>query len=205
MTASTLGNSRLEVARLAFAIVRCASDAAHPRIGSVPPGEPRLGTEAWVFAPGRRLPSGDVEAFLAALPSPALLTPTLSRGEVDLTLVQELGGERRRAAEHICSNAVACFDEMTSQLGLTSASRILLEFNNESHVFSCAVVREWAGELPVSIGWNLHPMEDRAIADACLMLLRADGREFPGRSCMQRLMGGWPPDPDSPPPGGTAA
>jgi len=132
------------------------------------------------------VPSDGVEAFLTGLPSRALLNPTLMRGEVTLVLLDELTGERRRWGEKTLGNFVDCFDTMVAQLALPRTARVLVEFDDESHVFSLAAVREWAGTLAVNVGWNLAPLAGEARAEACLLLVRADDREFPGRSCMMR-------------------
>lgn len=182
-----MAETREAAARLAFALIRFAGAAAHPTLGVTPPGVPELGTEAYIFGPSwRRVPHHEVEAFLIGLPSPALMTPTLIRGEIALALVHELTGDRRRWAEKTLSNLLACLDENASQLGLPATARILVEFDDESHVFPLAAVRHWAAHLAVNVGCNIAPLRDDEHADASLMLLRADGREFPGRSCMLR-------------------
>ena len=85
----------VQAATLAFALVRFEEGAAHPPRNYSPPGVPRIGTEAYVFIPSlRRVPRDAVVPFLAALPSPALLTPSTRRGIVALTLVDELTGDR---------------------------------------------------------------------------------------------------------------
>ena len=178
---------RAEAARLAFTLLRFASVAGHPLPGSERPGVLKVGSEAWVFGPSwQRVPSDEVEAFLARLPSRALLNPTLMRGEVTLLLLDELTGERRQWGEKTISNLVSNFDSMVAQLALPMTARVLVEFDDESHVFSLAAVREWAGTLAVNVGWNLAPLANEERAEACLMLIRADDREFPGRSCMMR-------------------
>lgn len=178
---------RVEAARLAFTLLRFASAAGHPFPGSERPGVLKVGSDAWVFGPSwQRVASAEVEAFLSRLPSRALLSPTLMRGEVTLLLLDELTGERREWGEKTLSNLVSNFDDMVAQLALPATARVLVEFDDESHVFSLAAVREWAGTLAVNVGWNLAPLADEACAEACLMLIRADDREFSGRSCMMR-------------------
>lgn len=189
MTSHETGNQEVrdEAARLAFTLLRFASAAGHPRIGTTPSGVLKVGAEAWAFGPSWQLvPNDGVVAFLSGLSSPALLNPTLTRGEVVLTLVGELAGERRRRAEKTLSNLVGNLDSMVSQSGLPPTARILVEFDEESHVFSLDAVREWAGNLAVNVGWSIAPLENEPRADACLGLVRADDREFPGRSCMMR-------------------
>ncbi len=178
---------RAEAARLAFTLLRFASAAGHPLPGSERSGVPKVGSDAWVFGPSwQKVPSDGVEAFLTGLPSRALLNPNLIRGEVTLLLLDELTGERRRWGEKTLSNLVACFDEMVVQLALPNTAKVLVEFDDESHVFSLGAVREWARTLAVNVGWNLAPLAHEECAEACLMLIRADDREFPGRSCMMR-------------------
>ena len=183
--ATDINDVRADAARLAFALVRFAGAAAHPPVRHRPPQVPEVGTDAFVFGPSwRRVPHDEVESFLVGLPSPALLIPTVTRGEVALMLVHELSGDRRRSAEKTITNLAAFLDENVSQLNLPETSRVLVEFDDESHVFSLAAVREWARQLAVSIGCNLAPLQGDERANACLMLMRADGRPFPGRSCM---------------------
>jgi|SRR6185436_5642911 len=176
---------RLEAARLAFALLRFEGAAAHPRPANKTPAPLPLGTEAYVFSPSlRRIPAGEVEAFLVGLPSPALLATTTSRGVVSLSLLHELSGDRRRGVEKTQSNHAEGLDAASSQLGLSPASRVLLEFDEESHVFSLAAVREWTQQFYVQVGWNLLPLKDDNRAEACLKLIRSDFRQFKGRSCM---------------------
>lgn len=183
--AKTTDDLRLEAARIAFALIRFEGVAASAFRGSTPPGALQVGTEAYMFLPSwRAVPSDEVEAFLVGLPSPALLAPTTMRGTIALTLLHELSGDRRRWAEKTFSNFAAGLEETSSQLGLSPASRILLEFDEESHVFSFAGVREWSQQLAVQVGWTIWPLEDDDRADACMMLMRSDGERFPGQSCM---------------------
>jgi hypothetical protein len=185
-----MAETRAEAARLAFALIRFLGAAAYPPLGVTPPGVLKVGTEAYIFGPSwRRVPRQEVEAFLLALPSPALINHTLTQGVLALTLIHELTGDRRRWAEKTLSNGVGCLDENASQLSLSATARILVEFDDESHVFSLAAVRHWAQQLAVDVGCNIALLENDQRADACLMLLRPDGREFPGRSCMLRRRG----------------
>jgi len=184
---------RMDAARIAFALIRFEGVAAHARRGSTSQGSLRVGTEAYVFLPSwRPIPGAEVEAFLGGQPCPALLMPTTIRGTIVLMLLQELSGDRRRWAEKTLSNFAAGLEDTIAQLGLTPTSRILLEFDQESHVFSFAAVREWSQRLPVQVGWNIGPLEGDDRADACMKLMRGDGKRFPGQSCM--IPAGWSPD-----------
>lgn len=180
------GDLRSEAARLAFALIRFSQVPAHPGRGGTPPGVPRIGTDAYVFTPSsRRIPASDVESFLVGLPSPAILLPTTGRGAIALHLLHELTGDRRRSAEKGFSNAAAAFDEVAGPgLELSPSSRILVEFDDESHIFSYAAVRECFLQFAVSVGWNIAPLTDDPSADACLKLVRSDFKPFSGRSCM---------------------
>jgi GNAT superfamily N-acetyltransferase len=183
--APVLDGLRREAARIAAALLRLEAAAAHLQDHATRPGAPRVGTDAFVFLPSTRpVRREEVEAFLAALPSPALLAPTTLRGLVALLLFDELAGDRKRWAEKIASNYAVAIDETATSLGLTPASRVLLEFDDESHVFSFAAVREFSQRFPVQVGWNVAPLEGEARADACMRVRRGDGRPFPGRSCM---------------------
>jgi hypothetical protein len=95
---------------------------------------------------------------------------------VALTLFHELSGDRRRWAEKTLSNFTTVFDELSGRFGLTSASRILLEFDEESHVFSFAGTRLWTEQFGVQVGWNMIPLENDPRAQARLMLRRSDGK-----------------------------
>jgi len=183
--ATNTDDLRLEAARIAFALIRFEEVAAHPAGASTPPGSLRVGTEEYVFLPSwRAVPRNEVETFLVGLPSPALLAPTTSRGVVALMLLHELSGDRRRWAEETLSNFAGGLEEIGPRLGLSPTSRILLEFDEESHVFSFAGVREWTQQFPVRVGWSIWSLEGDDRADARMMLRRSDGRPFPGRSCL---------------------
>ncbi len=180
------GSDRPEAARLANIVLRFASLVAHPPLGHTPPGQLKVGTEAFVFSPSwTPVATADVEQFLIALPGPALMSPGLSRGTVHLTLVHDLNGDRRQWAEKTLSNQAAFLDSIATQLGLSPTARVLLELDEEMHVFALSTVRYWAQYLAVEVGWTLSRLDADPRADACLMLLRADGRPFPGRSSMR--------------------
>jgi hypothetical protein len=175
---------RAEAARLAFALMRFEGVAAHLSRSSTPPGALRVGTEAWTFLPSwSTVPRDEVEAFLVALPSPALLAPTTRRGSIALLLLHELGGDRRRWAEKTLGNYAAVLEEMARGLGLSPQSRVLVEFDDESHVFSLAALRECSQQFAVHVGWNLGPLPGEPRADALMGLLRGDGQWYEGRSC----------------------
>jgi hypothetical protein len=144
-----------------------------------------LGVDAYVFTPSwRKVPLDQVESFLVQLPSPALMSPTLTRGMVALTLVDELIGDRRKWAEKTLSNFTAVFDMACSQLGLTESSRFLLEFYEESHVFSHAAVRLWTQQFGVQVGWTCDSLKNDPRADARMLLRRSDGMWSTGRKPM---------------------
>jgi hypothetical protein len=175
--AHTPADARSEAARIAFAIIRFEEPMARPLGNTTPPGQLAIGTEAYVFTPSwRKVPRHDVEAFLVSLPGPALISQTTTRGMLALTLIGELSGDRRRWAEKTVANFTEAFDEMARQLRLTSASRILLEFDTESHVFSYEGVREWTQQFGVQVGWSMAPLEEDSRADARLVLRRSDGQ-----------------------------
>ena len=182
--ATSTDDLRAEAARLAFALIRFEGVAAHLARWSTPPGALRIGTEAYTFIPSwRSVPRDEVEAFLVGLPSPALLAPTTIRGMIALLLLHELSGDRRRWAEKTFSNYLAVLEETTGQLALSPQSRILVEFDEESHVFSFAAVRECSQQFAVSVGWNLGPLPNDSRADAHMGLMRGDGQWYKGQSC----------------------
>ena len=118
------------------------------------------------------------------LPSPALMSPTLTRGMIALTLVDELTGERRKWAEKTLSNFTVCFDEICTKLGLSASSRFLLEFYEESHVFSHGAVRLWTQQFGVQVGWLCDSLRNDPRADARMILRRSDGMWSTGRKPM---------------------
>jgi hypothetical protein len=180
---------RLEAARLAAALIRFEDVAAHPMAGHTPPGSLWDGPEAYVFSPSsRQVPRNEVETFLVSLPSPAILSHTTWRGLITLTLLHELSGDRRRSAEKVFSNFAVVLDEIRAQLSLSDSSRILVEFDPESHVFSFAAVREWSQQFVVQVGLSLGALKGEKRADARLLLRHSDGRPFPGRSDMIRAV-----------------
>lgn len=177
---------RAEAARIAVALLRFESVAAHQSTSSTSPGMLRVGTDAYVFLPSwRSVPNDQVDTFLLTLPSPMMLLPTTRRGIISLVLVHELGGERRSWAEKTLSNFAGLLEEMATELGLVPQSRILVEFDEESHVFSFAAVREWSQRFAVHVGWSVGPIENDDGIDACMGLVRGDGQWFKGRSCMR--------------------
>jgi len=164
-----------DAATLTFALIRFAQGAAHPPRVS-PPGIPRLGEEAWVFAPSvRRVRLEDAPAFLAGLPCPAMLLPTTTRGIVSLQLLNELSGERATGARKEFANQRAGLQELAGQLGLSAESRILLECGDETHIVSLAVLSLWTERFLVQVGWSVGPLEGDSRASARLNLYRSDG------------------------------
>ena len=173
-----------QAARLVFALLRFADGAAHADRSSTPRGVPLIGTECYIFAPSwRRIPIGDVPQFLADLPSPALLTPTTTRGIATLTLLDELAGERRAWAAKSLTNQQAGLETMVGQLNLGEGSRVLLQFDAEEYWYPLAVLRRWCAQFGVHVGWNLRRYEDDARAQARLMLVRSDGVHSWGDAC----------------------
>ena len=181
--AATTDDVRLEAARPASALIRFAQVAAHPRS----PGSLQVWIDEYVFMPSsRRVPRDQLERFLVSLPSPALLAPTTVRGMIALNLLHELSGDRRRGFEHELDNCVAALDEIGPQLDLSPTSRILVEFDEESQVFSYAAVREWTQQFLVQVGWSITSLDGESRADARMLLRRSDGQSFRGPSDMVR-------------------
>lgn len=159
---------RHEAARLAFAVIRYESGAAHPL--------QRQDPNVFSFLPSwRQIPAGEVENFLVGLPSPALFYHTTIRQTVAMLLLNELSGDRRKWGEKSLSNSTACFDSVCEQLGLNPTVRFLLECNGESSVFSYAAVRYWTANFGSPSGWTVGPVKDDPRAEARLVLRRGDG------------------------------
>ena len=183
MTASTLvpDDTLMEAASLAFAMARFEEASAHWARHSIPPGAPRLGVDAYGFLPSlRRVPRDGVPAFLAGLTSPAILTPSTMRGVVALILVDELSGDRAIGAQKEFNNQQLGLEEMVQQIGLDAEARVLLDFENEAHVFSLKAVRLWAERFAVHVGWSVGKLKDDPRASARMMLYGSDGRNSYG-------------------------
>ena len=167
-------DARTDAARIAYALLQFEEPLAH--LIEAHPGMPAVGVDAYLFTPSwRTVPRSDIVPFLVALPSPALLSPTTTRGMIALTLLNELSGERRRWGEKTLSNATALFDNMANQLRLDGTSPILLEMPGEAAVYSCASVRLWTQQFGVQVGWTLSLLPRDPRARARLVARRCDG------------------------------
>jgi len=188
MTGSTFvpDDTLMEAASLAFAMVRFEEVSAHWARHSIPPGVPRLGVDAYSFLPSRQVPRDGVAAFLAGLSSPAILTPTTMRGVVALILVDELSGDRAVGARKEFSNQQLGLEEMVQQIGLDAEASVLLDFENEAHVFSLKAVRLWAERFAVHVGWNVGTLKDDPRASARMVLYASDGRNSYGERGSRR-------------------
>jgi hypothetical protein len=165
----------MNAASLAFAVIRFAEGAAHPRRGT-PADLPRVGEDVYVFGPSsRRVPRDDVPRFLARLPAPVILYPTTVRGIIALQLLSELSGDRAAGARKELGNQRVGLDEMADQLGLTTDSRILLTFGDEVHIVSFAVLQLYIERFLVQVGWSLGSLQGDPRASARLHLFRSDG------------------------------
>jgi hypothetical protein len=183
MTGSTFvpNDTLMEAASLAFAMVRFEEVSAHWARHSIPPGVPRVGVDAYSFLPSlRRVPRDGVAAFLAGLSSPAILTPSTMRGVVALILVDELTGDRVVGARKEFSNQQLGLEEMVQLIGLDAEASVLLDFENEVHVFSLKAVRLWAERFAVHVGWSVGMLKDDPRASARMMLYGSDGRNSYG-------------------------
>ena len=171
------GDLRWEAARLASAALRFAEGAAHLSSAYTPAGSPVLGRDSYIFAPGRRhVMRAQIENFLVSLPSAAFLHPTTTRGVIALSLLDELSGDRHRWGVHALNEVGAGVERLGAAHGLSLTSRVLLEFEEESHVFDLATVREYLSQFHVDVGWLLEPIEGDTRAEAWLMLFRSDGK-----------------------------
>mgnify|MGYP003578656637 CR=1 FL=1 len=171
--------ARLEAAKLAFAMIRFAEGAAHPKRGTVPPDAPRVGHDIYIFTPSRAVRRERVPAFLVELPAPALMFPTTTRGIIGLHLLNELSGDRAAEMQRLLANQSAGVNELAEQLALTPRSRILLENGDETSIFTHEALMLWSEHFAVDIGWNLTEVRDNAVASARLNLFRSDGINSP--------------------------
>jgi hypothetical protein len=136
-----------------------------------------LGRDSYIFVPGRQqVLRANIERFLVSLPSAAFLHPTTTRGVIALSLVHELSGDRRLWAEHALDEVGNGVERIAAAHGLSLASSARLEFDDESHVFDLATVREYLVQFHVDVGWILQPVENDTRADTWLMLVRGDGQ-----------------------------
>lgn len=178
MTASALAydDLPLEAAQLAAAMLRFQEPLAHLRSAHTPNGMPVVGVDAYAFVPSPRMvPRDRVAQHLAALPSPAILAPTTVRGMVSLILLQELTGERRAAMQHELDNQSAALTEYASA---TDTERVLLEFDEESHLFSLGAVRLWAQRYGILVGWNMGRCDEPTRAEWRFTLIGGEGRRY---------------------------
>ena len=171
-------------ASLAFAMIRFQEPVTHPDLGWVPPNRPHVGVDAYVFAPGgATIPRDEVVSYLTCLDSPAMMYQTTARGVIALYLLKELSGTRRASAEHALRNQQAALAHMAEAIGLSAKSLILLQFDEEEHVFGLETVRIWAERFAVHVGWSMGPLLNDRLASARLHLIRGDGGTSWGRAC----------------------
>ena len=178
MTAPALANDDLplEAAQLAAAMLRFQEPLAHQTSAHTPDGLPVVGVDAYAFVPSPRMVARDqVAAYLAALPGPAMLAPTTIRGIVSLILLQELSGERRAAMQHQLDNHSAA---MRHYAAAADTDRVLLEFDEEAHLFSLGAVRLWAQRYGVLVGWNMNRCNEPTRAEWRFDLLGGDGHRY---------------------------
>jgi len=163
-------------AELAAAMLRFLEPLAHlARFRSSKPA-PIVGVDAYVFSPSPRLiPRDQVAGYLAALPSPAVLAPTTTRGVIALTMLHELSGERRTAMQHQLDNQLAALEAFAHA---PADDRVLLEFDDESHVFTLGAVRVWAERFSVLVGWNMRSSDEASRAEWRLNLVGGDGERY---------------------------
>jgi hypothetical protein len=184
-----LADIRVQAARLAFAMLRFEDGAAHLRPGASDE-RPRVGAGCFMFTPSwTQMSAADVAPFLAGLASPALLSCTTTRGVYNLTLLEELNGERRACAQKTLDNCAAFMRRVGAQLQLTPESNIILQFDDQEVVFSFAALLTASSQFAVQVGANMRPYSADERAKARLMLFRSDGAVCWGGSCLIRTIG----------------
>lgn len=178
MQTSSSASFPLDAARLAAAMLRFQEPLAPLMEGTTPAGHPVVGVDAYSFVPfPKRVLREDVPEFLAALPCPAMLAPTISRGIVSVTLLDELSSERRAAMQHELDNQLGFFRDDRFATA-SDTDRVLLEFDDESLEFPFGAVRLWAGRYGILVGWNLGPCEDHVRAEWRIKLIAGDGNRY---------------------------
>ncbi len=171
-------------AELAFVLLRFESSSAHPFRGAVAPGRPRLGIESWQFVPSWNEVLNDrVVPFLVGLSSPALVTPSTTRGLVALTLLDELQDERAAWGAHTFENQRTGCDEIVAQLKLPETAQIVLQCDDLELRFGVPVLRAYCARFAVQVGWMLRAETSDPHAQARMMLYRSDGGMSWGGSC----------------------
>ena len=170
-------------AAIAFAMLRFGQGAAHQFEREEEAGRGLGGRDWFVFLPAwRRVPRDQVVPFLATLPCPAMLVGGTTRGSVALLLLDELQGERRSWGEKNFSNQSEGLRSLGEQMGLSPRSRVVLDLDDEEHLFTFAVLTRWAERFCVDVGWSVGDCGDDR-ADARLWLIRADHQQSWGGSC----------------------
>lgn len=175
-------DERLGPAQVAAAMLRFQEPLAHQMSVATPDGVPILGIDAYVFLPSsRRVLRGDVAAYLAGLPGAALIAATTMRGMFVLQLLDELSGDRRTSMQKHLANQHAGLLEAAPGL---ETDRVVLEFDEETQLFSMAAVRQWAQRFGLlTVGWNIEPCEHRTLAEWRLNLIGGDGHRYSKRAC----------------------
>lgn len=164
----------LEAAELTAAMLRFQEPLAYLRDEIACAPGPVIGQDAYCFLPDQKMVSReDVPAYLATLPGPAFIAPTLVRGIVALVCIAALGASQRASMEHQFANQIASLAQGAPG---PASDRVLLEFGGESRVFSLAAVRVWAERFGVFVGWNIGRCEEPGRAEWRMKLLGADGR-----------------------------
>jgi hypothetical protein len=176
-----------EAASIAFAMLRFEMGAANTRF-TRGAGEGTLGVDTFIFLPVGRPVSRDlVVPYLASCPSPVLLVPTTTAGVVTLLLLSELESDRRQWAQHIFDNYLSIHAEKGEQLNLSAESRVVMEFDEEAHVFSWGTLALMLERFAVQVAFNLLPMSyNDPRGTVRMMLYRSDGERSWGSSCPWR-------------------
>jgi hypothetical protein len=178
----------VDAAALAFAMLRFESGAAHRRFspGRTNPSEAQ--PSLFLFLPVTRpVPRDQVVSYLASCPGPAILAPTTTAGIVSLLLLSELQGDRLRWAQDTFARYRAHAHAQGRALDLTPESPIVLEFDEEAHIFSYATLCRTFERFIVLVAGNLIAMlYDDPRAKARLMLYRSDGVSTWGAACPVR-------------------
>ncbi|HSA57512.1 MAG TPA: hypothetical protein VLE53_17500 [Gemmatimonadaceae bacterium] len=188
MVESAADKELVEAAELAFAMLRFEFGAAH-RHFSPDAGGPHEGKRSGVlFLPvSRPVPYDLVVPYLASCPGPAMLAPPTTAGMVSLMLLSELQGDRRRWAEDTLARYRTNVLAQGRELALTPESPIVLEFDDEAHVFSFATLCRTFERFVVVVAGSLVAMRyEDPRARARLMLYRSDGASTWGAACPVR-------------------
>lgn len=166
----------IAAARLAWVMLRFAQAGLPPAVKDVPELGGRLGDIAVKFFPrGETVALTHASAALLEFPKPVALTAMAARGLIGLWFQSSAPAADEVGLRKMAHAAEVGLRRFCTGLGLTADSRVLLEVEDEAHVFPVRVLARCIRDYQVFVGWVLNPLQGDRRADARLQLIRADG------------------------------